>query len=92
MIGGANDRLYGVLCQRLGKSEWQSDPRFVTNASRVANRVELCDLIESITKTKTTQEWLNVLEGSGMPYAAVNDVKDTLEHAHGKASSARFLK
>jgi succinate--hydroxymethylglutarate CoA-transferase len=35
--------------------------------------------------TKTTQEWLDVFEGKGMPYAAVNDVLGTLTHEHTKA-------
>jgi succinate--hydroxymethylglutarate CoA-transferase len=39
-------------------------------------------LIEAITKTKTTQEWLEVYEGSGLPYSAVNDVQGTLSHKH----------
>lgn len=70
MLGGGNDRLYGVLCQRLGKPEWVSDKRFITNADRVKNRETLEEMIESVTRTKTTKEWLGVLEGSGMPYAA----------------------
>jgi len=84
MLGGGNDRLFGVLCNRLGKPEWITDAKFVTNAQRVENRVELEDLIEAITKTKTTQAWLKKFKNSGLPYAAINDVKKTLEHEHGE--------
>jgi succinate--hydroxymethylglutarate CoA-transferase len=48
----------------------------------VQNRDILEAMIEEITTTKTTKQWLDILEGSGMPYAAINDVKDTLEHEH----------
>lgn len=85
MLGGGNDRLFGVICDKLGRPEWKSDDRFVTNDRRVLNRVELEDMIEKITTTKTTKQWLDVLEGSGMPYAAINDVKDTLDHEHVRA-------
>ncbi|KKY22858.1 putative caib baif family enzyme [Phaeomoniella chlamydospora] len=85
MIGGANDRLFTILCHRLGKPEWSTDPRFTINSSRVANRNELCGMIESITTTKPTSEWLQIFEGSGIPYAAVNDVLDTLRHSHSQA-------
>lgn len=84
MLGGGNDRLFGVLCQRLGKDEWATNAKFTTNADRVKNRVELEDLIEEVTRTRTTQEWLDVFEDSGMPYAAINDIKGTLEHEHGE--------
>ena len=82
LLGGGNDKLFGILCQRLGKTEWPSDPRFATNAARVANRDELERLIQKQTEQKTTKEWLGVLEGSGMPYAPINDVKGALEHEH----------
>jgi len=84
MLGGGNDRLFGVMCQRLDKPEWAKDERFATNAARVKNRSTLEEMIEHVTTTKTTQAWLEILEGSGMPYAAINDVKKTLEHEHGK--------
>ncbi|KXS93994.1 hypothetical protein AC578_3097 [Pseudocercospora eumusae] len=85
LLGGGNDRLFGVLCDKIGKPEWAQDDRFKTNADRVKRRDELEDLIENITKTKTTQQWLDILEGSGMPYAPINDVKQTLEHEHTQA-------
>lgn len=84
LIGGANDRLFGVLCDCLGKPKWASDERFSTNSSRVANREVLEKWIEDATKSKTTQEWLDIFEGTGLPYAKVNDLKDTLNHPHGK--------
>ena len=85
MLGGGNDRLFGIICDKLGKPEWKTDERFVTNNVRVENRVELERLIENETKKKPLSEWLQILEGSGMPYAAINDVKDTLEHEHSVA-------
>ncbi|KAK1476673.1 CoA-transferase family III [Colletotrichum cuscutae] len=63
LFGGGNDRLYGILCQGLNKPEWQHDAKYATNAQRVANRVELEALIEQVTVTKTTAEWLRVFEG-----------------------------
>lgn len=63
----------------------------MTNAVRVKHRVELEALIEAETVTKTTAEWLEVFEGSGMPYAAINDVQGTLNHEHGMSSFRFFL-
>ena len=74
--------MYGILCQRLGFPEWATDERFITNSKRVENRKTLIPIIAEVTKQKTTQHWLEVFEGSGMPYAPINDVKKTLEHEH----------
>ncbi|MCJ1244792.1 hypothetical protein MMC30_001992 [Trapelia coarctata] len=82
LVGGGNDRLFGVMCDRMGKSEWKTDDRFVTNSLRVKNRVLLEGLIEEQTSTKKTSDWLKILDGSGMPYAAVNDIQGTLHHEH----------
>lgn len=82
LLGGGNDRLYGILCNKLGKPEWIIDERFKTNAVRVQHRDTLEELIENETRQKTTQEWLDILEGCGMPYAAINDVQGTLNHEH----------
>lgn len=84
LLGGGNDRLYGILCDKINKSEWIEDERFVTNAQRVKNRLLLEEMIEAETRQKSTSEWLNILDGSGMPYAAINDVHDTLNHEHGR--------
>lgn len=85
MFGGGNDRLFGVLCEGLGVSAWKDEAKYKTNADRVANRVELEAKIEAISEQKTTAEWQQVFDGSGLPYAAVNDVQDSLNHEHSKA-------
>ncbi|KAG5913853.1 hypothetical protein E4U42_000844 [Claviceps africana] len=85
LLGGGNDRLFGVLADGLGKPEWKEDAKFKTNADRVRHRDELEAMIESISRQKTTEEWLQRFEGSGLPYAAINDVQATLNHEHTKA-------
>ena len=95
LLGGGNDRLFGVLCEKLGKPEWINDERFMTNGARVKNRERLEAMIEAETKKRTTEDWLDVLDGSGMPYAAVNDIQGTLSHEHGEWSCChrcRFVK
>ncbi|KAF8427936.1 CAIB/BAIF family protein [Tirmania nivea] len=82
LLGGGNDKLYGILCTRLSKVQWITDDRFRTNASRVKHREILVPMIAEETKKKTTKEWLDIFDGSGMPYAAVNDIQGTFNHDH----------
>ena len=85
LLGGGNDKLFGILCDGLGQPHWKDDPRYKTNADRVANRDQLEAAIERVSQQRTTGEWLAVFEGRGMPYAAVNDVQATLNHEHTRA-------
>lgn len=99
LLGGGNDRLYGILCERIGEPGWAKEDRFFTNELRVKHRKTLVGMIVEKTKHKTTQvgsqpldhrrrdvdgrqEWLDIFEGSGMPYAPVNDIQATLSHEH----------
>ncbi|KAG6036641.1 hypothetical protein E4U41_005581 [Claviceps citrina] len=85
LLGGGNDRLFGVLADALGRPEWKQDARFRTNADRVRHRDELEAMIEAVSRQRTTAEWLRTFERSGLPYAAVNDVQATLSHPHTRA-------
>ncbi|KAH6615185.1 formyl-coenzyme A transferase [Boeremia exigua] len=85
LFGGGNDRLFGILCEGLGRPEWATDERFSTNTARVQHRDVLEKQIEDITVTKTTEEWLKIFDNTGLPYAKVNDLRDTMNHDHVRA-------
>ncbi|RNJ60287.1 hypothetical protein D7B24_008668 [Verticillium nonalfalfae] len=89
LFGGGNDRLFAILAKGLGKPEWATDDRFATNSARVKYRGVLEKWIEEITRTKTTQEWLDIFDGTGLPYAKVNDLMDTTQHRHVKYSRSQ---
>ena len=83
LLGGGNDRLFGIICEKLGHPEWATDERMRTNPDRVENRDLVDSSIQNTLEAKTTQEWLDIFEGGGVPYAAINDIKETLNHKHG---------
>lgn len=78
LIGCGNDRSYSRLCRAIGKPEMVSDPRFMDNKSRVANRRELIRLIETAMTRQTTVEWTEVLNAAGCPCGPVNDIAEAL--------------
>ena len=77
IIGGANDRLWVKLCEGLGVPELARDPRFVTNAQRVAAREEVIRLVEERLVTKTRREWEAILAPLGIPCGPINDMAET---------------
>ncbi|KAI8868318.1 CoA-transferase family III [Ramicandelaber brevisporus] len=80
VLGAGNDTQFGVLCRSIGLDELPTDVRFVTNADRVNNREALNELLASRIKSQPLKHWLDALEGSGIPYAPLNDIKHTFEH------------
>ena len=80
MIGAGNDKQFRKLCDIIGKSELANDDKFQTNHDRVLNRDVLVDILEKRFRQESTQIWLNKFEGSGIPYAPLNTVKQAFEH------------
>ena len=89
-MGGGNDRLFGIMCRVLGRPEWATDEQYINNSQRVKNRNVLESSIDRITTTRTTQQWLDAFEGTGMPYAAVNDIQGALNHEHSTQTLSAF--
>lgn len=85
MIAGANDTQFQAVCKAIGRPDLASDPRYVTNRTRVENRNTLVPELCKTTMLKTKEEWLEVFEGCKFPYAPVNDVQTTLNHPHVRA-------
>ena len=78
MIGISNDRLFRRLCTAVGHTEWAEDPSFCTNIERVRNRVDLEGRIENILRTKTTAEWLKILNANDVPCDAVQNAEQVM--------------
>ncbi|KAL1959100.1 hypothetical protein VTO42DRAFT_2887 [Malbranchea cinnamomea] len=85
IMGATNNRQFVTLSKIVGKPELASDDRFSTNDARVAHRSELNEILHGIFKTKTTDEWLGVFEGSGMPYGPINSIERAFNHAQAHA-------
>ena len=69
-----NDNQFRRFAAVVGQPQWADDPRFATNAARVANRALLIPLIRQATVFKTTAEWVEVLEQAGVPCGPINDL------------------
>jgi crotonobetainyl-CoA:carnitine CoA-transferase CaiB-like acyl-CoA transferase len=70
-VAGAGGRLLDSLCEALGLPGIPRDPRFSTAARRSANRAELNALIAARLRTRTTAEWVEVLNRAGVPCGPV---------------------
>lgn len=74
------ERMWQGLCRALDLQHLTSDPRFLTNKERHANRAELYRLIEPPFLSKTADEWVPLFEAEGIPVAVVNTLDRVMEN------------
>jgi crotonobetainyl-CoA:carnitine CoA-transferase CaiB-like acyl-CoA transferase len=75
-IGGANQANWERTVRVLGAPEWLADPRFKTNADRMANLEVLVAAMNARLKTRPVGEWVRLLEGEGVPCGPINSIAD----------------
>jgi len=85
MVAVGNDQQWARFCRVLDREEWITDARFATNSQRVRNRDALRPLLNEVTASRTTGEWLELLREANIPAGAVNTVDQALSLLHSKA-------
>ncbi len=73
-IACGSENLWRAFCREFGLEA--ADPRFATNADRVAHRDELIALIESHFADGPAEEWLGRLAAAGVPAGKVRSLDD----------------
>ncbi|MEO8777872.1 MAG: CoA transferase [Rhodanobacter sp.] len=85
MLAVGNDGQFARFCGVLGEPALASDPRYATNASRVAHRDELVAHLEQRLATRSSTEWLAALEPATVPCAPVNTLDQVFDDTQIKA-------
>ena len=85
VAGAGSESLWQRFCAVLDAEELVADPRFATNAQRVANLAELTVEIEQRLATESVDTWLARLEVAGVPAGRVRDLGQVLSSAQVNA-------
>jgi formyl-CoA transferase/CoA:oxalate CoA-transferase len=80
-----SDALWRTFCPLIGAPELTDDPRYITNAARVANRVPLLARLQEIFLGRTYAEWEAILEPAGIPVGAIRTLDRVVAHPQVKA-------
>jgi len=80
-----NDKLWLSFCELINRPDLKSDERFTTNPKRVACRGILFPILSEIFSTRSTAEWISLLEKAGIPAGPIFTVEEVLEHEQTKA-------
>ncbi|MTD16908.1 CoA transferase [Nakamurella sp. YIM 132087] len=85
VVAANNDKLWRQFLDVLGLPALAGDPRFATNADRLAHRSELAHALEARLITRTTDDWVDALTSAGLPAAPVRTVGQALSDPHTRA-------
>ena len=78
MVGAFTNAFWRRLCEAVGHPEWVDDPRYESNAARLAHRDELLGRLEEIFVTRTREAWLDILERADVPNSPVLELHDAV--------------
>jgi len=70
------------FCKIAGRENLLSDPRFQSHKDRITNYSAFEHLMNEVMKTRTTREWLDLLEPAGIMCGPVNNIAQVVEDPH----------
>lgn len=76
LLAVGNDSQFRRFAAVIGAPQWGDDPRFATNAARVAARAELVPLIAARLSTRATADWLSAFRAAQVPAAPIQSIAE----------------
>ncbi len=76
-IAVGSEGLWQKFCEAL-EIPVARDPRFATNAARVAHRTELLDMLMPVFARRTTAEWVDRLLRAGVPAGPISGMSEVM--------------
>ena len=80
-----SEKLWQTFCPAIGHPELRDDPRYANNRARMKNRDTLIPTLQEIFMTRTFAQWEKILLGSGIPFGALNNIAQVIEHPQVQA-------
>jgi crotonobetainyl-CoA:carnitine CoA-transferase CaiB-like acyl-CoA transferase len=80
-VACGNDAIFRRLCEAIERPGLAGDPRFATNADRLAHRDELGAELETAFAAAPAAEWVARLGEAGVPAGPINDIGEAFAFA-----------
>ena len=74
LLAIGNDGQFARFCEAAGQPQWAADARFASNTLRVRNREALIALMLPVTRTRSTADWITLLEDKAVPCGPINNL------------------
>lgn len=76
LVAVANEKFWRTFCDVAELNHLRNDARFATNPDRVRHRDALIALVADAMRSRTASDWMERLEGAGIPAAPLNSIAD----------------
>ena len=90
ILATGNDAQYQRLCAILGLDDMAKAPDFLTNADRIANRVEMTARITEATKRWAKADLLQACEDQGVPAGPINNLAEVFDDPQVQARAMKI--
>lgn len=77
-----SDRQWRAVLLRLGELELLEDPRFTTLQARTEHSAEVYSWLETTFRTRSTAEWLAILNDADVPAGPLHTLESLLQDPH----------
>ncbi len=84
----SSDPIFLRLCQAIGQPELATDPRFCSNIERVANYIELDNVLSSWFREHPYSDIAAALDTANVPYSKTYTIEDVLQDPQFQARNA----
>ncbi|WP_240046849.1 CaiB/BaiF CoA transferase family protein [Paracraurococcus ruber] len=78
-IAASSPKLWDIFAKAAGHPEWLEVEAWKTPKGRGADRQRLNAVIAEVTKTKSSEYWVNLMEEVGIPCGPVNNIREVFE-------------
>jgi formyl-CoA transferase len=85
LLAIGNDGQFARFCAAAGCPELAQDARYASNPQRVQHRDTLVPRLAEITRTRSTAEWVALLEDKAVPCGPINDIGQAFADAQVRA-------
>jgi crotonobetainyl-CoA:carnitine CoA-transferase CaiB-like acyl-CoA transferase len=81
-IGATTPPTWRAFCRVTGLQRLEADPAWRDGSTRNERADELASIIETVTATRTTDQWIAALSDEGVPCGRMNDLAAVFADAH----------
>ena len=81
-----NDKQWRSFLTAVGREHLLNDPRFATQAARARHISEIYSYLAELFVTRTTDDWIALLEKADIPVSRMNTIEDVVNDPHLNAS------